>query len=169
MLVNKPVVREFTYRGNRLQLAMLLVLAVCGVPILGYLAMHVDQGTDIKGIELTTAQFRLLLGGLAVCGLFASALMGFALYSSFQHEGRVALTRDSVILPKPNRLGIPIDEIELPLARIRAVQVVPFIGKTLVLQIIHDEGILSVPSNMFPNRRDFDTFGELVRGALAND
>jgi hypothetical protein len=169
MIISKPVLREFPYRQNPLQMALLFVLALAGTVVLGYFALYADKGANLKGIELTRTQFRLLMGAFAVLSPLGLIGLGWGFVRSLTSKGRVAFTHDSIILPKPSRLGLSEDEIELPFDEIRAVQVVPFIRKTKVLQIITETGYLSLLETMFRNRRDFTTIGKFLATIARRD
>lgn len=109
---------------------------------------------------------------MTVMALFAPlgiAALAMLLVSSFGPSRRIAFTDHSILLPKPSRLGISRQEIELPFAEIDSVNVVPFIGHTTLLSLVHRSGKISIPSNMFVNPRDFDEIRELLAIALAHD
>lgn len=161
-------IREFPYRPNRVTTAFLLFLACCGECLFIYFALYADRGvSSVRGIELTRDQFRVVMGIMAVLGPVGIVLMALLLISSFRDRRRVAITDHSIILPKPSRLGLSREEIEIPFDEIRSVGVVPFSGRTVLLMIIRPSGPVSIPSNMFPTRRDFDAITELLEAALA--
>jgi len=164
-----PAINEFLYRPNRFVIAALFALALCGGCLFGYFAVN-PGAIPVKacGIELTPAQFQVLaviVVALSPIGLVPLAML---LVFSFTHDSRIAFTANSVILPKPNRFGLPSREIELPFAEISSFSVKPFVGKALMLQIVckSDSRVVRIFSNMFANRKDFETVQKLLSAAL---
>ena len=106
---------------------------------------------------------RIVLVVVVPIGLLMSGAMVFV---SLFRDRRVALTRYSLIMPRPTRIGLSCDEIEVPFSEIRDVAVGDSIGSTKVLLIQHTGGTLHIPSNMFRSRREFDRLVQAVRSAV---
>jgi len=169
MATSKPIIREFPYRHNRLTAAVLLCMACAGAVLSACFALYSEEGVRHvrRGFELSRDQFRLLMGAVAVLSPLGIVPLALLLIDSFRPPRRVAFTRDSMILPKPSRLGLSREEIELPFDGIRLAMVEPFMGRTKVLMIVHGDGVISVPSNMFAGRGDFDAVARYLRVTLA--
>ena len=163
--ISTPVIREFEYRPNRLQTALLFVLASAGEAMFCYFAVFLNQPVNVRGFQLTAAQARLLMAGFAVIGPIGLVALGAPLVSSMIHKRRIALTKESLILPKPSWHGLSTAEIEVPYASIISTTICPFIGKSLLLRLELESGAISIPNNMFPKRTDFDTFADLLSDA----
>ena len=161
----KCVIREFDYRPNRLQTLVLFLLACAGEAIFCYLACNLDEPVDVKGFRLTARQGRLLMTGFAFLGPIGLLALGSALVSSLFQQRRVAITEDSLILPKPTWHGLGTTEIEVPFATIKAATVCPFIGNSRLLRVEREAGAISIPNNMFPQRRDFEELVTLLSAA----
>ena len=169
--MSNPVLREFRYRLNPLQFVLLLPLVAGGFCLLLYLAIcHFPKPLRFNGVTLSPAQMQTLmwaLTGLAAIGL---GFIVAAFVSSLARPSRIALTADAIVLPKPNWRGQPWgkEEIELPLDEITSVEVVPFVGFAVQLQIIHSGGQINIPSNMLPSRREFNLLAQLLPAAIDN-
>lgn len=167
---SKTIIRHFDYRANRLQTVLLTCLVAAGVGLFWYFALFYDRPVDARGFHFTARQFRILAGIMGTVTPIGLAMMLWMCVSSFRLTRRVALTADSIILPKPSRSGMSQDEIEIPYRSIASVSVEPFMTGTKVLLIVYDErGIKTVmiPSNMFPDRRQFESLGALLNAAVA--
>lgn len=161
------IVSQFDYRPPRLQAVGLFLLAFSGAMVLTYFAIFLDRPVDVVGFSLNPSQGRILFGlfaALSPIGLFPLAAM---IYVAFAYNRRVALTETHVILPKPTRMGLSRDEIQIPLDSIVAVTVRPFVGATHTLRFETVDGtVVSLPSNMFRSRVEFDNFCHEVRRVL---
>ena len=168
MRISKPVLREYPYRIGRGPAVAMAILIPSGTLVIGFFALHAREGANLRGIGLSPDQFRLMLGVVGLLSLFSWFLMGQIVVDSFVGSRRVAITRDSLILPRPSRSGMSKDEVELPFERIQAVGIAPFIGKTRIIRIVHDDGVIAIPGNML-RRDDFYEVGERLRGVSARD
>jgi hypothetical protein len=160
---------EFAYSPNRAATVAVTCLATAGTVLLTYLAFTLDQPINGRGIQLTVRQGRILFG-VFPCLMPIGLIPLFALlYASFAFKRRVALTSQSIILPKPTRMGLSREEIEISFASIRRAVRMPFIGSTEVLRIEYENGVVNIPSNMFTSSRWFAELCELVAKATAAD
>lgn len=177
MPISMPVLREFDYRPNRLLMVFLFLLCSLGWVLMGYIALGGlnPGGMNICGIKLTEKQTRIVFGVFAVLGaVIGRPLMGALMVSSFTRKRRIALTRDSIIFPKPTRMGLSMEEVELPFRQIRACEVVTWSWPTKALVLHIEPGAVPIPrgmvststvfilSVMFPSREAFDTFAALL-------
>lgn len=168
--MSSPVIREFRYRLSRVQLLLPLPLAAGGAVLFLYFAFCPPQKpVEFHGIELSPAQFRAIMGTFAAITPIGLGFLAVALVSSFTHHSRIALTADSIILPKPDRWGNAWgeEEMELRFNEITAINVVPFVGYAVRLEIAHNGGTIGIPSNMLPNRPEFDLLTQLLAACLA--
>jgi hypothetical protein len=88
---------------------------------------------------------------------------------SFIGKSRITFTKESIIFPKPNRLGVSSRVLELPFKEIRSVNIKTFSGGTKLLEIVHTSGRAFLVNNMFPTRRDFEAVCTLLSEAFANN
>jgi hypothetical protein len=156
MRIDRPVVREFEYRVNRIQAAGLLLLACGGTALLAYFAVYAQGGVKARGIELSETVFRVLAGILAVLSPFGVGCLAASLIGSWTNRQRIAFTADSLILPEPSWHGLSTDEIEIPYADILAVSVEPYSTGTRMIVLACRSRTLMILSNMIPRRRDFN-------------
>ncbi|MBM3968787.1 MAG: hypothetical protein FJ302_02835 [Planctomycetes bacterium] len=159
------VICEFEYRPNRLQTLVLFLLACGGEVMFCYLAVKIDQPVNVRGFQITPQQARLLMTALALLAPTGVLALGGLMVSSLFQQRRLVLTDESVILPKPSWHGLSSAEIELPFEAIKATAICPFIGSTRLLRLDREIGAISIPSNMFPNRRDFEELVVLLSDA----
>ena len=167
--MSDETIKAFLYRPSRLKIAALFALALWCACLMGYFAVNPgNKPVNACGIEITPAQFQIV----AITGVSLSPIgivpLAIVLWFSFTHNGRIAFTASSVILPKPNLLGLSYQEIELPFSEIDSVSVKPFMGRTLMLQIIResDGKVLYIFSNMFASKNDFERVRVLLWTAL---
>jgi hypothetical protein len=158
----RTAIVEFDYRPKRFATVAVTCLAAAGAALLTYFALTLDRPINAKGIQLTARQGRVLFGVLACLTPVGLIPLVAMVYASFAFDRRVAVTSTSIILPKPTRMGLSREEIEIPFAAIRRVARMPFIGTTEVLRIEHDEGVVSIPSNMFASARQFSELCDLM-------
>jgi hypothetical protein len=164
-----PVLREFRYRLNPWQYAVLLPLAAGGAGAFLYFAICPPSGpVTVEGLELTPTQCRVVMAVLAAIAPVGVASLALGLISSLLYPGRIALTADSIILPKPKWWGTASgdESMELRFSDIRSAQVMPFVARTVHLRITHHGGRVSIFSNMLPSRQEFDLLAQLVITAL---
>lgn len=165
-LSESEIVVEFVYRPNRIQAVVLFCLATTGTILFTYFAIYLDTPINVKGFELTARQGRVLFGifaALSPIGLFA--LLG-TVYLAFGTARRVALTRNSMFVPRPTGIGLSSVEIELPFESIHTAEIVPFVGNALNLRLVHQDGVIQLFSNMFENRQTFAQLAKLVQNAV---
>ena len=132
-----------------------------------YFAITLDQPINVQGIQLTPEQGRILFGVLACLSPISLVLLTWMLVVSFTSQRRVALSATSILLPKPTRIGLSTDEIEIPFEQIYHAEVRPFMGSTQLLRLEHQHGVVSIPSNMFADKQHFATLSELVLKTIA--
>ena len=167
--MSNPVLREFRYRLNPIQQMLLLPLAGCGFALFLYFAIFpLPKPGKVSGIELSPQQFQMLSGALAVLGLIGLGFLAVGLVSSLTHKNRIALTADSIILPKPDWWGNAWgeEEMELRFDEITSTKVVPFVGYAVRLEIIHSGGKVGIPSNMFRSRQEYNLLAQLLSAAI---
>ena len=156
MRIDRPVVREFEYRVNRLQVATLLVLACAGAVLCAYFAVYAKGGAKARGIELSETAFRVLAGIVAVLSPVGLGCLAAGLVGSWTHRQRIGFTADSLILPKPSWHALSTDEIEIPYSDILSASIEPWSTGTRMIVLACRTGPLIIPSTMIPRRRDFD-------------
>jgi hypothetical protein len=161
-----PVV-EFDYRPKRAATMAVTCLAVAGAGLLTYFAFTLDRPINVKGIQLTARQCRILFGTIACLTPIGLIPLIALVYAAFAFERRVALTSTSILLPKPTRMGLSREEIEIPFVSIRSAARTPFMGRTEVLRIDHDGGAVSIPSNMFADSGHFSQLCAMVQKAVS--
>jgi hypothetical protein len=70
----------------------------------------------------------MLFGVAAVLCSLSLPLLGSMVYVAFAYDRRVALTENHLILPRPTRMGLSQDEIQIPFDAVLLVSVHKFIG-----------------------------------------
>lgn len=152
----KGTIQEFAYRPNRLLAVAIFPLACGGYAILAWLALFGTEGLHFFGVDLTPGQTRVFYGIFALLSPIGMIALGMNLIVSLREPRRVALTEEALIVPKLDWTHLSRDELEIPLSQIASTTVVPFVGKELMLQIIHAEGSIPLFSNMFRSRQEFE-------------
>jgi hypothetical protein len=148
---------------------LLLPLAGGGFALFLYFAIFpLPKPGKVYGIELSPSQFQIVAGALAAIGLIGLGFLAVGLVSSLTHHSRIALTANSIILPKPDWWGNSWgeEEMELRFDEITSTKVVPFVGYAVRLEIIHSGGKVGIPSNMLPSRREFNLLTQLLSVAI---
>jgi hypothetical protein len=168
--MSSQIVHEFPYRPNRLTTAALFAMALCGSFLVGYFALY-PGNTPVKasGFELTPAQFHAVMIVFAPIVSIGAVGLGALLVYSFIGKSRITFTKESVIIPKPTRIGVSSQVLEIPFNEIRAVNIKTFTGGTKLLEIVHTSGQAFLVNNMFPTRRDFEAVRRLSSEAFANN
>jgi hypothetical protein len=166
--ISTPVVEEFAYRPHPAFAIGLFLVGCAGTALLGYLAINPPEGgiRSVRGIELTAEQTRWLLRILCLLSPISLVGMGALVYVSLFSDRRVALTRKSIILPKPTWTGISCDEIEIPFSEITGVALADDMAGVHLLRIDHAGGKVCVAGNMFRSRRVFDEMVQAVTSAV---
>jgi len=158
--MKKQIVNEFRYRPNHFKSAILFLLAFGGFCLFVYFAMNPGE-TPVRwgGIELTPSQFQCIAVTFAVLSPVGLVFLGIQFVFNLLHNPRIAFTSDSLILPKPTRLGVSSLEIEVPFSDIDSVSMKSFVGTARMLQMRRkcDGRSLFILSNMFANNREFET------------
>jgi hypothetical protein len=158
---SSPVLRQFDYRPVRWQSVAIFALALSGAVLLTFLAFTLDRPVNVSEVELTPEQGRMLFGAFAALSPISLFALGAMVFVAFTYDRRIALTNTHVILPKPTRIGLSRDEIQIPLESISQVSVQDyFIGTTKMLRLDHSAGVVNIPSNMF---RNISIFHEMCR------
>jgi hypothetical protein len=161
-----PTIVEFDYRPNPRLVSGLFLLALAGTALFGYFSFRIEGGANIRGVALTEQQLRWLFRVLLVLSPIGLAALGSAVYVAWFGRQRIALTRESLLVPKPTRLGLTSEELEIAFAEILDVSVRDFIGSARVLRIEHAAGEVSIASNMFRSKRTFDEVVQRVETTL---
>jgi hypothetical protein len=170
--MSSPVLREFPYRLNPIpSIVLLLVMGCCATGLFLYFAIcRLSQVVVLGNIEMTPTQVQLVMGTLAALTLMGTIFAVRRTLANPESAGRIALTADSIILPKPNEWGTAWgeEEMELPLDDVISAEVVPFVGYAVQLRITYSGGQVGIPSNMLPTRRDFNLLSQLLSAAIDN-
>ena len=163
----EQVLREFPYRPDRLQAALVFVATTSGAGLICYQALHPGWPIDGRGGPGTAAADRLLWPIAAIVALGGAVMVGLHFLSSLVHTDRVAFTANAIILPKPTFHGWTRAEVVLPFDEVMSADVAPFLGTAMRIRIIHKSGPAFILSNWFPDRRDFEPVVALLSSALA--
>ena len=163
-----PVLKQFDYRPRKWQTVAMFFVALAGSVVLTYFAITLDGPVDARGFQLTQTQARILFGVVAALTPFGLFCLGGMVYVAFAYDRRVALTGDHLILPRPTRMGFSRGEIQIPFDAIWLVTIHQFIGSTKLLRLDHTTVAVSIPSNMFQSRADFDDLCRAVQEAVDN-
>lgn len=158
-------VAEFDYRPSRVKTMMLAFLTMSGACLLIHFACTLDRPLNVKGIQLAPQSGRIFFGivaGISMLGLIPLLMM---VYVAFAWDRRVAITPTALILPRPTRMGLSREEIEILLTSIHSLHIVPFIGRTRLLRIHYNDTAIHVPSNMFASERVFDELYQTLQTA----
>jgi len=135
----------------------LFLLAFAGAAVLTYFAIFLDRPVNARGVQLTPLQGRILFGVFAALSPIGLFCLGAMVYAAFARDRRVALTATHLIVPKPTRMGLSRDEIQIPLHSLASASVHAFIGETRILRLEQAAGpVVNIPSNMFRERAEFD-------------
>ena len=108
----------------------------------------------------------MLFGTIAVLSSLGLVALGSLVYVAFAYDRRVAVTTTSLVLPRPTRLGLSCDEIEIPLKSVLTTGIHDFIGSSKVLRIQYDTGVIHIPSNMFQNKKAFAEMVDVLAEAI---
>ena len=168
MDVSSPILKQYDYRPHKWQTAALFLLALGGELLLAYFALFLDGPINVRGFRLNQTQGRIFFGVFAVFSSIGLFSLGAMVYVAFAYDRRVALTRTHVILPKPTRMGLSRDEIHIPFDTIGFVSVDEFIGATRLLRLDYSNGTVSIASNLFRNREEFEDLCRSVQEAVAS-
>ncbi len=160
------VFKEFDYRPHRLK-TLAVFLFYCGVTALvGCTWMFVKGGVVLNGIPLTETQFRRFQLTLAFLFLPVPAYTGALIFVAFFRDRRIALTLNTIILPKQSGLGLSSEEIEISFAEIASVAVWDINRWTKALRIEHRRGVVYIFSNMFHDIQIFQHVAAFVQAGF---
>ncbi len=162
-----PVLKQFDYRPHRWKTVGLFLLAFGGTVLLTYFAIAIDEPLRVRGFQLSQTQARILFGAFAALSPIGLFGLGAMVYVAFVFDRRVALTDKQLILPRPTRLGLSRQEIQIPWDAISQTSVCDFIGTTKLLRLIYAGRVVNIPSNMFRRRAEFDELCLAVQKAVA--
>jgi hypothetical protein len=164
--MSDEIISQFPYRPGRFKIMAGFALVACGACMFGYFA--VNPGNAPVG-GLRPQQFQVFAGVIAALSPLGLLGLATALWWSLRRNIRVAFTASSIIVPKPNRLGVPCQEIEMPFSEIDSISVWPFVGGTLMLRIGCKSGgrVVCIFSGMFANRKDFETVRTMLDAAVS--
>lgn len=164
--VPPDLIREFDYRPHRLKTLFLFLLATIGSCLLACLAVTWEGPVPILGFRLTQAQGRVLFGTIAALSPLGLVALGGLVYIAFAYNRRVAVTTTSLILPRPTRLGLSCDEIQIPLKSISRMRVRDFIGSTKMIRIQYDGNVVHIPGNMLRDKKTFEDLADMLHAAI---
>ncbi len=172
MRITTPAIREFDYRPHP-ALAVAMVPCCCGGIAVGWWLTFYPPaegiGSALRGIWLSQQQTRwlgiFLLAASPISVLAAIGLIRIAFFS----ERRVAITEDSLIVPRPTRMGVSCDEIEILFSEITGVALADEANGVHCLRIDHAGGKVFLAANMFRSRRVFDAMARAVMKAVGGE
>ena len=148
--------REFDYRPSLWVMVLLAVLVFAGCVLLTYLAVTVQAGVKIRGIQLTLKATQYLFGIAAALSVGSLPIFLWLLYDIlFLPARRIALTETGILLPRPSRSGMSREEVYIPFADLLAVQLTTFRGQRW-LALVHRQQSIMIVSAMLPTRKAFD-------------
>lgn len=156
---------EFAYGCRRWVAVIAPILVVSGGVLLGILAFSLDQPVTVLGIRLTAEQGRVLFGGLACVSVVSAVLIFAATCDAFAGKRRIAFTSTSLIIPRPDRLGLSRQEIEIPYHEIVSFGVHEPLKKLQVLRIEYKDGVAGIPCNMVSGDEVFVNICKLLEKA----
>ena len=165
---NSVILRQFDYQPRKWQMIVLFLLATAGVVLLTYFAFNQQGNANVRGFQLSQRQGRTLFGIGAVVVSFGLPLLGLMVYAAFTEPRRIALTKTHLVLPRPSRIGLSREEIQIPFDTVLLVTVHKFVGPTMLLRLDYVDGGVSIPSNMIGSRKDFDELCKEVKAAVAS-
>ena len=170
--MSNPVLYEFRYRLKQ-GTAPILVVVGLGIAVCLYFAVVPPlEPVRINGIEISTGEFRLIMGALAAVAALFLALIAKATFSDQSKGGRIALTADAMLLPGPDWWGNAAtenDEIELRYADILSVEIMPLVAHEVKLHIVHAGGEIGLPRNMFESRQEFERLSQCLAAMLRGE
>lgn len=172
MRITTPAIREFDHRPHP---AVAVLMAFCcagGIAIGGFLAAYPPAKgirSELRGIALSQTQTRWLGIVLLVASPISVIVAIGLIRISFLSRRRVAITEGSLIVPKPSRTGVSLDEIEIPLDAITGLSLDDHTTGGRGLWIIHTGGRVFLAANMFRSRREFDAMARAVMKAAGQD
>jgi hypothetical protein len=153
MKVESVTEREFEYRPSRPQALLLFVMVCLGQALLVWFA--IEEPKD-PAQNLDREGFRRLMTGMAC--IAPLSVVGFAVvvWSSFFQKRRIALTADSIIVPKPRWHGMSNAEVEIPFGAITHFQIRRGPYRQDGIHLRYAGGKVAVLSIMIPTRREFE-------------
>ncbi|HVC96297.1 MAG TPA: hypothetical protein VND64_21615 [Pirellulales bacterium] len=164
------ILAQIAYRPRRWLMAILLALVCAGEGLFCYFAVTNDRPGDVLGFRLSAHGMRIAFGILAGLGTVGLVAMTANLVISFKQPRRIVLTAKSVILPKPDRLGISREEIEIPFRELLAVEAITsgsLLARLRGVCLIWHGGKAVLMEVMFPSTREFDRTVALLQSAFA--
>jgi hypothetical protein len=169
MRITTPAIQEFDYRPHP-ALAVAMIPCCCGGIAIGWwLAFYPPVGgigSELRHIWLSQQQTRwlgtFLLAASPISVLAVIGLIRVAFFS----ERRVAITEDSLIVPKPTRMGVSCDEIEILFSEITRVALTNDVNGVRCLRIDHPGRKVYLAGNMFRSRGIFDAMAQAVMKAV---
>ena len=150
------ILAEFDYSPGRIKTLFLGCLATAGAVMFVCFALFLPARED-----------RVLFGVLACLSPIGVFFVLGNVYMAFASKRRIALTPTSVLMPRPTRLGMSCEEIEIPFTSIRSAEVRDFMQKQNFLRIEYDGGIAGIMRNMLRQPNQFDRLHELIQSAVA--
>lgn len=172
MRITTPAIREFDHRPHPAVAVLMVFCCAGGIAIGGFLAAYPPANgirSELRGIALSQEQtrwfgiFLLVASPITLLGTIGLIRMAFL------SERRVAITERSLIVPKPTRLGVSLDEIEIPLDAITGLSLDDRTTGGRGLWIIHTGGRVFLAASMFRSRREFDAMARAVMKAAGQD
>jgi hypothetical protein len=139
--------RQFPYRPNRLLMVFMFLLGIGGEVLTCYIAFE---------------EHDLLVSILAIILPVGLIVMGALVVSAFTQERRVAFTKDEVIVPRRNRLGMSCGETGIAFRDMVELRVMP-----MGLLLIHRQGKYYLDRTMFPTRNTYDAVAALLLESVA--
>ncbi len=171
MRITTPAIREFDHRPHPALAVAMVFCCAGGIAFGAFLAAYPPANgvrSELRGIALSQEQVRWF--GIFLLVISPASVLGTIglIRMAFLSERRVAITEGSLIVPKPTRLGVSLDEIEIPLDAITGVSLVDQSTGGRGLWIIHTGGKVFLAANMFRSRREFDAMARAVMKAAGH-
>ena len=163
------IIIQFEYRPQRIKLIAVTILATTGVALLTYCTLTLSGPIDVKGFRLSRQQGRVFFGVFACLSAAGLVPLLTGVWVSVFRDRRVALSSQSIVLPKPSLTGLSCKEIEIAFVSIYSVQICDFIGGCKLISMDHQDGVTCIPSNMIADSLRFVQLYELIREAVSNN
>jgi hypothetical protein len=166
MQINRTIIREFAYRPSPQKSVGILLLASCGIALIGYLSFNFEGGAEIGGLQLTERQMRWFFRVICFLSPIGLVEQVSVVYFAFFRHRRIALTDDSVILPKQRRIFQSSEEIEIRFADITNISIRILAFPVRILRIEHKGGVVAIPIERLPSRKAFEEVSAAIQTAF---
>lgn len=128
--------------------------------IFAYLALTSKDNTDVFGlINLSASSISIIFGSLALIYSISFFQLIWLFYKSSKLERNVILSEDKISAPLSQTSETI---LAIPYTKIKALKTNSFLNHYF-LDIIHNDGKLSITSSMLPSKTDFDTIVDILK------